>query len=144
MSVGRICTRTVATASSGESVMDVARRMAEYNVGTVVVVDPSRKPVGIVTDRDIVLRSVAQGQDGESTPVSVVMTRGVRTADESLPIEQALQTMAGAEARRLVVTGPEGQVAGLVSLDDILELLAGEAETIGRILRQEAPRLAGV
>jgi len=144
MSVGRICTRTVATASSGESVMEVARRMAEYNVGTVVVVDASRKPVGIVTDRDIVLRSVARGHDAEDTPASVVMTREVRTVDESVPIEQALGTMAGAEARRLVVTGDEGKLVGVVSLDDILELLAEEAETIGRILRQEAPRLSGV
>lgn len=143
MSVGRICTRTVATASAKESVMDAAKRMAEYNVGTVVVVDSGRKPVGIVTDRDMALRCVAAGHDSESTPVSVIMSRDVRTVNESVAIEVALRTMAGAETRRLVVTGEDGELAGLVSLDDVLELLAEEAESIGKLLRKEAPHLTG-
>lgn len=141
MSVGKICTRTVATASGGESIVDVARRMAEYNVGTVVVVDADRRPVGIVTDRDIVIRGVATGRAGEGTPASALMTGRVRTVDEGLPIEEALRAMAAAEVRRLVVTGAEGTLAGLVSLDDVLELLAEEVESVGRLLRKDAPQL---
>ncbi len=143
MSVGRICTRTVATASPSETVAEVARRMAEYNVGTVAVVNESRTPVAIITDRDVTLRAVAAGHDPESTPVSVIMTREVRTVDEALPIEQALRTMAEAGTRRLLVTGEEGKLVGLVALDDVLELLVEEAESIGQLLRKELPRISG-
>ncbi len=143
MSVGRICTRTVASATANETVAEVARRMAEYNVGTVAVVDDARTPIAIVTDRDITLRAVAAGHDTETTPVSVIMTREVRTVDEAVPIEQALKTMAGAGTRRLIVTGPEGKLAGLVAIDDVLDLLAEEVESIGKVLRKEQPRLGG-
>ncbi len=143
MSVGRICTRTVASATANETVAEVARRMAEYNVGTVAVVDDARTPIAIVTDRDITLRAVAAGHDPETTPVSVIMTREVRTVDEAVPIEQALKTMAGAGTRRLIVTGPEGKLAGLVAIDDVLDLLAEEVESIGKVLRKEQPRLGG-
>ena len=143
MSVGRICTRTVATASPNETVAEVARRMAEYNVGTLAVVDDSGTAIAIVTDRDVTLRAVAAGHDPETTPVSVIMTREVRTVDEAVPIEQALKTMAGAGTRRLIVTGPEGKLAGLVAIDDVLELLAEEVESIGKVLRREQPRLGG-
>lgn len=139
MSVGRICTRVVVTASPGESVLTVARRMKEHDVGTVVVVSPSREPLAIVTDRDIVTRAVSARLDPEATPVSLVMTRDVRTVDEATPIEQAVRTMAGAGVRRLVVTGERGALAGLLSLDDVVELLAEEAEAIGRLLSEEAP-----
>lgn len=139
MSVGRICTRLVVTASPDESVFRVAKRMEEQNVGSVVVVNPSREPVGIVTDRDIVTRCVSRGHDPEDTNVSVVMTRDVRTVNEATPIEQALGTMAGAGTRRLVVTGGEGKIVGLLSVDDVLELLVEEVEDIGRLFRKESP-----
>ncbi len=142
MSVGKICTRVVATASPDETVLEVARRMDEFNVGTVPVVNASNEPVGIVTDRDIALRCVAGEHDPEATPVSVIMTRSVRTVHESVPIEQALRTMAGAETRRLVVTGDEGKVVGLLSVDDVVELLTEEAEAIGELIRKEGPRFA--
>jgi CBS domain-containing protein len=141
MSVGKICTRIVATASPQETVRVVAERMAEYNVGTVTVIDESRAPVAIVTDRDVVLRGVARGIDPERMPVSEIMTRELRTVHEGVPIEDALRTMAGAGTRRLVVTGDEGELVGLVALDDILELLVEEADSIGRLLRKESPRL---
>ena len=69
------------------------------------------------------------------------MTREVRTIDEATPIEQALGTMAGAGARRLVVTGEQGRLVGILSVDDIVELLAEEAATLGRLLRKEAPEM---
>jgi CBS domain-containing protein len=140
MSVGRICTRVVATATSDESIMTVARRMAEYDVGTVVVVNESKMPLAIVTDRDITIRCVAQGLDPSATPLSVIMTREVRTVDESAPLEQALRTMAGAGTRRMVVTGAEGKLVGVLSVDDVALLLAEEAESLGRIVSGSASR----
>ena len=62
MSIGRICTRTVAIASADEAVTAAARRMAEEDVGTIVVLGDDGGPAGILTDRDVVLRVVARGQ----------------------------------------------------------------------------------
>jgi signal-transduction protein with cAMP-binding, CBS, and nucleotidyltransferase domain len=127
----------VVTATAQESVLAVAKRMARHNVDAVVIVKPSSDPVAIVTDRDIVLRGVARALDPETTPIAKVMTREVRTVDETTPIEQALRTMASAGMRRLVVTGAGGQLVGLLSLDDVTELLSQEAESIGRLLIKE-------
>lgn len=140
MSVGRIATRVVATASRTESVLDVARRMEETNVGCVVVVEDG-KPVGIVTDRDIVTRAVAKDLNLAGTPVSDVMTSEVRMVDESTPIEQAVAKMGSAKTRRLVVTGPEARLVGVLSIDDVVELLAEEAQSVGRLVRDAAPTL---
>ena len=141
MSVGRVCTRVVATAAPSETVLAVARRMEEYNVGTLPVIKPSGTVVGIVTDRDIALRCVARARDPETTPVSVIMSRTVRTVNQSVPIEDALRTMADVDVRRLVVTDDDQKLVGLLSLDDVLELLTEEAEAIGALLRRGKPRL---
>lgn len=139
MSVGRICTRIVATASARETVRDAADRMAENNVGTLVVIDDADRPLGIVTDRDLVTRVLASRLDPDATLLDDVMTEPVRKVEESTPIEQALETMKGAGVRRVVVVGEESRLMGLLSLDDVLELLVEEAESIGEILRAEQP-----
>lgn len=138
MSVGRIATRVVATAAPGESVLDVAQRMEETNVGSVVVVEGA-DPVGLLTDRDLVTRVLAKELNAAETPVSEVMSKELRTVDESTPIEQAVETMREAGTRRLVVTGPESKLVGILSIDDVMELLAEEAKGIGELLRGAAP-----
>jgi CBS domain-containing protein len=136
MSVGRLCTRTVWIASAEEDVAACARRMAEHDVGTLVVLDEERRPLGLLTDRDVVLRVVAKGLDPAATRVAEVMSRPVLHAHESTPIEDGIARMAGAHARRLVVTGDDGRLVGLLALDDVLDLLAEEAQTIGRLLQR--------
>lgn len=83
MSVGAICVRWVQVASPEETVRAVAARMAEADVGTVVVVGADRKPAGILTDRDIALRCVAQGRDPDTTEVGSVMSAPVTRVHES-------------------------------------------------------------
>jgi CBS domain-containing protein len=139
--IGRICSRVVVTATPGESVLTATRRMKEHNVGTVVVVSETTKPLAIVTDRDVALRCVAQELDAKNTPVSAIMTGEVKTVDESASIEQALRTMALAGTRRLVVTGELGVLRGILALDDVMELLTEEAENIGKLLRQASAHL---
>jgi CBS domain-containing protein len=140
MSAGRICVRKVNLASPDESVREAARRMREAEVGTLIVVDEKRSPVGIVTDRDVALGCVAEGRDPDSTKVAAVMTAPVVCVYESTPIEEALGRMAGIAARRLGVTDDDGRLVGILALDDVLELLVEEAETIGRLLhRRQAP-----
>lgn len=142
MSVGRICSRVVTTAAPHETVRAVADRMAEHNVGSVVVVEGGI-PVGILTDRDLAVRVVATGVDAEKARADDVMTEAVRTLDESTPIEEALRAMKARGVRRLVVTGPEGSLAGVVTLDDVLELLVEEMEAIGAVVRKESPDVKG-
>jgi CBS domain-containing protein len=112
----------------------VAKRMAAADVGTVVVLGPERKPLGMLTDRDIALRCVAQGRDPETTAVAALMSAPARCVHESTPIESALARMASVPARRLVVVDDAEQLVGILALDDILELLAEEAASVGRLL----------
>lgn len=139
MSAGKLCSRDVVAADSGEKVRIAARRMAEHNVGTVVVVDEDRRPTGMVTDRDIAIRCVAEQRDPDGTTVWDVMTQPVHVIREDLPIDEALSKMAVAGNRRLPVVDDEGRLAGLLALDDVLDLLTEEAGMIGALLRRESP-----
>ncbi len=148
MTVGRICSRVVVSASSQETIRAAAQRMAANDVGTLVVLEATddAKPIGIVTDRDIVIRCVAAGLDPDSNQVGSVMTGPVHCVDEQAPVEEAMQQMAKVGTRRLVVLGGEGRLAGVLSLDDVLDLLADEAGAIGRLLAKQqshVPELVG-
>ena len=138
MSVGAICVRSVQVAWPKETVRAVSARMAEAGVGTVVVLGEDRRPVGILTDRDIALRCVAQRRDPDTTAVGDVMSAPAACIHESTPIETALARMAGVHARRLAVVDDEERLVGIVALDDVLELLAEESATIGRLLGRRA------
>jgi CBS domain-containing protein len=138
MSVGALCVRSVQIASEGESVRAVTQRMAKEDVGTVVILGAAKRPVGILTDRDVVLRCVAEGRDPDFTPVGAVVTAPPACVHESTPIEQALARMAGTHVRRVVVVDEPGHLVGILALDDVLELLTEEAATIGRLLSRRS------
>jgi CBS domain-containing protein len=141
MSVGTICSRVVATASPDESVRVAARRMAEYEVGDLVVVDVDRhtRAVGVVTDRDIALRCVAANLDPDQTRIADVMTAPAHAVVETASIENAVATMAKGGTRRLVVTGDGDRVVGIVTLDDVLQVLSEQAGAIGRLVQRQTP-----
>lgn len=144
MSVGRICMRDVDTAGPKETAVDVARRMRERQVGTVVVVDDAAQPMGLVTDRDLAVRVVAAGREGARTPVTDIMTPMPTAVLEDTSIESALGHMRVGRIRRLPVVNGAGALVGIVALDDILALLAEEFSLIGALLEREAPhRLPG-
>lgn len=139
MSIGRICNRSVVVISPDESLREAARRMSQYNVGTLVIVDGNNVPTGIVSDRDLVVRCLAPGRDPDAMTVEEVMTTPVRRLPEETPIEDALSTMASLGVRRLPVVDRDERLAGLLSVDDVLELLTEEAESIGKLLVRYAP-----
>jgi CBS domain-containing protein len=139
MSVGRICRREVHLASGDEPVVDAARRMSEHNVGTLVVLDDEKRPVGVLTDRDIALRVVGCDRPARTTRVAQVMSAVSNPVGEDTPIEDVLSLMRAGPFRRVPVVARDGSLVGVVSLDDVLELLAEEFQTIGGILRAEAP-----
>ena len=139
MSVGRICTRYVDLADAEEAVQAAARRMSERKVGTLVILNEATQPIGILTDRDLVIRVLALGQDPRQAQVGEVMTKNPKRVSEGTPIEQALALMRSGSFRRLPVVGGDGTLVGLVSLDDILSLLAEELRDVGTLVEKEMP-----
>ena len=139
MSVGRICVREVDLTDPDESVRVAARRMHDRKVGTLVVCNASKQPVGMLTDRDLAVRVVAEGNDPGSTCVADVMTSMPHCVQEDTPIETALRSMRAGPYRRLPVVDKSGELCGLVSLDDILSLLTEEFNEIGALLKREDP-----
>lgn len=138
MSVGRICVRSVATAYPSETARAAARRMRERDLGTLVVVDESGVPIGILTDRDLMLRFVAGEDDAGVVEVAQLMSTPVTTAGEESPIEDALAQMAAANFRRLPVVDASGRLVGLLALDDVIDLLGEEVATIRSVLRRRS------
>jgi CBS domain-containing protein len=137
MNVGQMCTRLPETTNGDTSVFAAAQQMAAQEVGTLVVTDVGGRPTGIVTDRDLVVRCLAEGLPPGETTVSEVMTRGPVTIWEDTETEAALQTMADKEVRRLVVLDDSERAVGIVSLDDFLEGIMAQSEEVGRLLRRQ-------
>lgn len=139
MTVGRLCVRDVDTAGPNDTVQVVAQRMHSRNVGTLVVVDSSEQPIGLITDRDLTIRVLAEGRDGADVIVDEVMTQDISVVDEDCPIEAALEAMRAGPFRRVPVVDKKGKLVGLLSIDDVLDLLAEEFQTISRLLSKESP-----
>jgi CBS domain-containing protein len=140
MSVKSICQRQVDLAGESESAQVAAARMRARNVGSLMVVDDERKPVGIVTDRDLALRVVAEGGSPVETTVAEVMTPEPITILESASIEDALGTMRSKGIRRLVVTSKDGRLVGVVSLDDVLAWISNEFRSVTGVLERSSPK----
>ncbi|HEU5169424.1 MAG TPA: CBS domain-containing protein [Gemmatimonadales bacterium] len=143
MTTGKICSRIVATVWPTETVRAAALRMAENDVGSLVVIeaDGLHRPIGILTDRDIAVRCVGGRLDPDKTPVSTVMTTRVHTIDEQAAVEDALSQMAAGGTRRLIVTGRGERLVGVLSLDDVLDLLTTETAAIGKLLDKQRPHV---
>ena len=133
MNVSEVMTAQVATASPRTTIAEVARTMAEIESGAVPVTDDG-KVVGLITDRDIVLRVVAEGK-GLDTPVAEVMTEGVETCREDDNVADATAKMGSKQIRRLVVLNESGKLAGILSLGDVAVDYGAKAvgKTLGEI-----------
>lgn len=114
--VESIMTRQVATVTPDQSVQEAAQLMNEHNVGAIPVVE-NGKVKGIITDRDIALRTTAQGLT-PSTPVSQVMTSDVVTGAPNMSVDEAAKVMAKNQIRRLPIV-QNNALCGIVALGDI-------------------------
>ncbi len=137
MTIGDLCKRVVVTIHRDATAEDAARMMRASHIGNVVVVDPSdtRKPVGIITDRDIAVEVVAQGLSPGQTPVGSVMSAPVVSLREEDSFIEALDKMSGRGVRRAPVLDRDGHLKGLVSVDDLVPLLARELAKVGALIR---------
>lgn len=137
MSIGEICSRAVVFVAPGESVAQAARLMREHHIGSLVVVEggPSgRRPIGMVTDRDVAVGVVALGLDPEATPVEVAMRGSVAAVREDEGVGRAVALMHAEGVRRLPVVNASGTLVGLVAADDVIDLLAGEMSDLAGVL----------
>ena len=130
MNLGDLMNTKPVTVRPTETVAAAAKRMRDEGVGCVVVTGPTRKPVGILTDRDIVLAVVAEGRLPEATRVEEVMCRHVISGRATDTLMDAAMKMAEASIRRLPILDGQGRMVGLVSVDDLLVILITELSNI--------------
>ena len=139
MPVGEICNREVVVAERTTTIVEAARLMRRYHVGDLVVVDEvqgRRVPVGMVTDRDLVVEVIAREQPFASCTVSAVMSATVVCVPETAGVIEAIQLMRSHGVRRVPVVDAGGALVGILAADDLLDLLAEELSALARI----APR----
>ena len=137
--MGEICNREVVVAERTTTIVEAARLMRRYHVGDLVVVDEvqgRRVPVGMVTDRDLVVEVIAREQPFASCTVSAVMSATVVCVPETAGVIEAIQLMRSHGVRRVPVVDAGGALVGILAADDLLDLLAEELSALARI----APR----
>ena len=147
MAVGEICNREVVITEKSVSVVDAAQLMRTHHVGDLVVVeekDGRKHPAGIVTDRDIVVEVVAAGVNPEALKVGDIMGPEVATVRESEGLFEALRYMRDKGVRRMPVVDSNGGLVGILTLDDLLSLLAEEMTELAKLVSYERQREATV
>jgi CBS domain-containing protein len=140
LNVGTVASRVVVTAPRDMPVAAAARLMREHHVGTLVVVDAVRdspRPLGIVTDRDLVMEVLAQGVDPKLIAVGDLLARPLVTAREDDALFDAIQAMNQHGVRRVVVVDSEGHLAALLSMDDVIGVLAEELSGLSKAIEVE-------
>jgi CBS domain-containing protein len=136
MHIGDISTVQTVSCNRDESVQGAALLMRKHHVGDLVVVeqpDSEKIPVGIVTDRDIVVSVIALGLDPASLQVGDIMTDDLLTASETDDVYETIERMRSRGIRRVPVVNSAGGLTGIVSADDLLEFLADEMGELSRI-----------
>ncbi len=126
MEIGPLTTRAVLTVKEDDSLRDAAVGMVERGVGSAVVL-VDRKPVGIVTDRDV-MRAYAQGTDGSTRNVADYLSRRLLTAPATMSVREAAQIMRDRGFRHLVVVDDAGALVGVFSMRDLVVGLLQEIQ----------------
>ena len=138
MNVGRVCTREVATCTADQSVAEIAQLMRSGHVGDLVVVeyrsgDPV--PIGIVTDRDLVIQVLAMEVNPARITAGDIMSRKLVIAYEGEELDVAMDRMRWSGIRRIPLVDSAGALVGIATLDDIAELLALTLLNVSRVGR---------
>ena len=139
MTVIDVARTGVMTAPPDQSAGNLATVMKAENVGSVVIVDDDDHPMGIVTDRDLVLHVLEPREDPAHATAGDVMTEALVTVEPDRGVLDAIEVMREHSVRRLPIVDAAGAMAGIVTLDDLVLLLAEELETLAEIVEAESP-----
>lgn len=129
----------VVTADPDTPVSEVARLMEQHQVGSVVVVE-DEQPVGIVTDRDLALKLVGGDRDTETSTARDVMTPDPVTVEAGASTGTIIQTMVETGVRRMPIV-EDGDLVDILTLDDMMRLLAGQQTQLAQVIGRESPEL---
>ena len=134
-----IMTPDPACVSEKDSIREVARIMAREDTGIVPVVE-GKKVIGMITDRDIVVRLVAEGKDPANARVNEAMTKNVRAVKEDSTVSEVLYVMSRAQVRRVPVVNDRDEIVGIVSMGDVAERTSADGK-VGKTVENisEAP-----
>lgn len=143
MAIGEFCNREVIISNRDDTVLEVAKLMRKYHVGDVIVVEQhgdKRVPVGIITDRDIVLELVAVEVDTTKILVGDAMNNELLTVNENEQLTDLVQKMQGKAVRRVPVVDDNGALVGIVTADDIIDLIAEQLNSLVGMVQREQHR----
>lgn len=150
MSVGEVCNREVVFVERGASLGEAARLMREYHVGDLVVADGTPgnlRPVGIVTDRDLVVEVLAEDIPCDQVTVNDIMAGDLLTAGEGDDLFDTIRRMRERGVRRVPVIDPQGLLVGILTVDDLVDLFSEQLANIvalfGRAGHHERERRGG-
>lgn len=140
MAMSELCNSDVITLERNSTIAQAAKLMRQHHVGAVIVVemkDGRRSPVGVVTDRDIVVELVATELDPDVITVGDIMVHTLVSISEKSGLLEAIRLMADKGVRRLPVTDEKGALVGIVALDDMLLLLTKELGALSKLVERE-------
>lgn len=140
MSIGEICNRKVVVMQREETIVEAAKLMRDQHVGSVLIIDEldgKRVPVGIVTDRDLIIEVIAPELDADAITVGDIMMTGFAVVKEETGVFEAIQYMRTKGIRRLPVVDADERLIGIVTLDDLLILLAEELDALAKLVARE-------
>ncbi|MCO6427426.1 CBS domain-containing protein [Nitrosomonas communis] len=146
MPIGEICKREVVITQREDTVLQAAKLMRQHHVGDVMVVDDGngkRVPVGIVTDRDLVVEVIATGLDPAAITVGDIMVSDFATVKENAGVFESIQYMRVKGVRRMPVVDDDNELIGIVTLDDLLALLSEELDALVKLVAHEQQKEAG-
>jgi CBS domain-containing protein len=143
MTVGELCNRAPIITKPETSVVEAVRLMKSYHVGDLVVVEDrnsARAPIGIVTDRDIALCVADRAARLPYLRIADVMSHNLVTSTEDESLHDALRKMRTFGIRRLPIVNGEGILEGILTFDDVVELLSEELTDLARLVVTEQKR----
>jgi len=138
MPMSDLARHEVVTANRDTPVSELSSMMMKEKVGSVVITS-DRKPVGIVTDRDIATRAFEGKGNPRDKKAEDVMSESVCIAEENMGLSEALEMMEEEGVRRLPICDSNGKLSGIVTFDDLTELISDEEESMARIIRSQRP-----
>lgn len=140
MSISDICKNKAITISKDETIQHAAKLMRDNAIGSIVVTqneEGEEVPIGIVTDRDIAIKAVAEKTSLKDVKVSHVMCKDLLVIEDDQDINDAIETMEAKKVRRAPIINEEGEICGIVSLDDLLVYMAkGLTKLAGLVEKQ--------